>query len=159
MHVAIFDAVNSIEGRYRPYYVQRRRCARRVSGSRGRAGRARHAAGDDADPEREIPRGADGEPGADLPAAAAADGAAVGAAVARAILDLRRNDGWSRTPPEYVLPAMAGYWQPTPPNNPSATLTHYPDVVSFGLDGSQHFVPAPTACAHAASSTPTTSTR
>ena len=141
MNVAIFDALNSIETRYQPYYV-------RVHAEPG------------ASPEAAIAQAAHDTLAAMMPsqrarfhmalmaslapiaAKAAADGAAVGAAVAREILELRRHDGWSRTPPEYVLPNVAGYWQPTPPNMPAPAFTHYPDVTAFGLDGSQHFVPA-----------------
>ena len=142
VHVAIFDAINSIEHRYHPYYV-------RVNAAEG------------ASPEAAVAQAAHDVLVALMPSqqaafatalattmapldpTAASAGAAVGAAVARELLELRRNDGWNRPPPTYVLPNMAGYWQPTPPNNPSATLTHYPDVESFAIDGSQHFVPEP----------------
>lgn len=142
VHVAIFDAINSIERRYQPYHA-------RVNAAEG------------ASPEAAVAQAAHDVLVALMPSqqaafatalastmtpldpTAASAGAAVGAAVARELLELRRNDGWNRPPPPYVLPNMAGYWQPTPPNNPSAALTHYPDVESFAIDGSQHFVPEP----------------
>jgi len=141
LHVAIFDALNSVEPRYMPYHV-------RVNAATG------------ASPEAAIAQAAHdvlvammptqqaafdtalAETLAPLSPGAAADGAAVGAAVAREILELRRNDGWNRTPPPYLLPNLPGYWQPTPPNNSAAAFTHYPDVVAFGHGHSQHFVPA-----------------
>ncbi|MGI8671012.1 MAG: vanadium-dependent haloperoxidase, partial [Luteitalea sp.] len=140
-HVAMFDAINSIEPRYVPYFV-------RVNAPPG------------ASPDAAVAQAAYDVLVALMPSqraafdtalaatmsslspAAAADGAAVGAAVAREILELRRHDGWTRVPPQYILPNLPGYWQPTPPNNPTATFTHYPDVVPFGVDGgSQEFVP------------------
>jgi hypothetical protein len=142
MNVAIFDALNSIEWRYRPYLV-RVRAAEGASPEAAIAQAAHDTLLDMMPSQRARFHAALMASLAPIPAAAAADGAAVGAAVAREILEVRRSDGWSRTPPSYELPNVPGYWQPTPPNNPSATLTHYPDVVSFGLDGSQHFVPAP----------------
>ncbi len=48
-------------------------------------------------------------------------GAEAGAAVARAILQRRADDGWSRPPVSYVLPSLPGYWQPVPPQNAAAT--------------------------------------
>ncbi|MGI8672397.1 MAG: vanadium-dependent haloperoxidase, partial [Luteitalea sp.] len=124
LHVAIFDALNSVETRYMPYHV-------RVNAAPGASPEAavaqaahdvlvammptQQAAFDTALAETLAP----------LSPGAAADGAAVGAAVAREILELRRNDGWNRTPPPYLLPNLPGYWQPTPPNNPTAAFTHY----------------------------------
>lgn len=142
VHVAIFDALNSIEPRYHPYRVRVR-------------------AADGASPDAAVAQAAHDVLVALMPSqqaafdaalattlapldpTAAADGAAVGAAVAREILELRRNDGWNRPPPTYVLPTLPGYWQPTPPGNSAATLTHYPDVDAFVAGGTQHFVPEP----------------
>lgn len=142
MHVAVFDALNSVEPRYHPYYV-------RVAAAPGASGDAAvaQAAHDVLAAMMPSVRGmlhqALVRSLAPIPPAAAAAGAAVGAKVAREILELRRNDGWARTPAPYQPPNLPGYWQPTPPNNPAAAFTHYPDVTSFGLDGSQHFLPAP----------------
>jgi hypothetical protein len=142
VNVAMFDAINSIEFRYHPYYV-------RVGAAPGASANAAAAqAAHDvlvALMPTQVAR-FDAALATSLAAVApgpAAAGAAVGAAVAREIVELRRNDGWTRTPPEYVLPSVPGYWQPTPPNNPAAAITQYPDVMSFALDGSQQFVPAP----------------
>ena len=78
-----------------------------------------------------------------LPAGAAQDGARVGAAAARAILDLRRNDGWDRIPPPYLLPSLAGFWQPVPPANAAAQFTHYGDVTPFVIGSARQFNPEP----------------
>ena len=141
VNVAMFDAINSIELRYQPYHV--RVGAESGASADAAAAQAAHDTLVALMPSQQARFDAAlaTSLGA-VPPGAAAAGAAVGAAVARAILDLRQNDGWTRTPPEYVLPTMPGYWQPTPPNNSSAAVTQYPDVMSFALDGSQQFVPA-----------------
>ena len=71
---------------------------------------------------------------------AAADGAAVGAAAARATLERRTGDGWERPFPPLVLPNLPGYWKPTPPANVVAQFTNYPDVVGFIVDNGRHFM-------------------
>lgn len=80
---------------------------------------------------------------AGIPATAAADGASVGAAVAQATLALRANDGWSQTPPAYVLPGIPGYWRPTPTANAPAAFTHYPNVTPFVLPHGRRFLMEP----------------
>ena len=75
-----------------------------------------------------------------IPADAAREGTRIGAAVARAVLESRAADGWSRTPPIYELPNLPGYWQPTPPANQAPTFTHYPDVVGFIVSSGRRFL-------------------
>jgi hypothetical protein len=79
---------------------------------------------------------------AGVPAEAAREGARVGADVARATLELRADDGWSRQPPEYLLPSLPGYWRPTPPANQAAAFTHYPDVTGFVIGSGRRFLMA-----------------
>ena len=69
-------------------------------------------------------------------------GAEAGAAVARAILQRRADDGWSRPPVSYVLPSLPGYWQPVPPQNAAATFAHYQDVAPFAIGSRYQFMPA-----------------
>jgi hypothetical protein len=71
---------------------------------------------------------------------AAREGSRVGAAAAAAALAERADDGWSRTPPPLVLPALPGYWKPTPPANQAATFTHYPDVEGFIIANGRRFL-------------------
>ncbi|MEO5741304.1 MAG: vanadium-dependent haloperoxidase [Vicinamibacterales bacterium] len=78
-----------------------------------------------------------------IPGAAAEAGARVGAAAARAILSLRANDGWNRRPSEYILPSVAGFWQPVPPQNTAAAFTHYPDVMPFVIGHARQFLVGP----------------
>lgn len=75
-----------------------------------------------------------------LPDQAARDGAAVGAAVAAAVLELRAGDGWFRPFPPYELPGLPGYWRPTPPANANATFTNYPDVTGFIVPNGRQFL-------------------
>jgi hypothetical protein len=142
VNVAIFEAVNSIERRYLPYHMWVG--ADPNASSEAAAAQAAHDVLVAIMPSQQAMFDAAlaTSLGALPSPSRTAAGQLVGAAAAREILEVRRNDGWYRTSPEYVLPNVAGYWQPTPPNNPTATLTHYPDVTAFGLEGSQQFVPA-----------------
>ncbi len=142
VNVAIFDALNSVEHRYHPYHV-RVHADPRASGDAAVAQAAHDVLAALMPSLRARFDSALAMSLAPIPADAAASGVAVGAAVAREILELRRNDGWTRAQPEYTWPNVPGYWQSTPPNNPSPAFSQYPDVTSFGLDGSQSFVPAP----------------
>ncbi len=78
---------------------------------------------------------------AGIPAQAAADGAAVGAAAAKAILELRTGDGWERPFPPLDLPSLPGYWKSTPPNNPTVTFTNYPGARGFIVENGRRFLP------------------
>ena len=80
-----------------------------------------------------------------IPPGAAQGGARVGAETAREILELRRFDGWGRVPPPYVLPDQPGKWQPAPPANAPAGVTHYPDVDPFVAGGRKWIVEPPPA--------------
>jgi hypothetical protein len=142
VQVAMFDAANSVERRYRPYHVEVT-AAPDASGDAAVAQAAHDTLVALMPSQRPRFHQALMMSLENIPPAAAAAGTAVGAAVAREILALRADDGWTRVVPEYMLPKVPGYWQPTPPANAAAAFTQYPDVRSFGLDGSQHFVPAP----------------
>ena len=142
MHVAMFDALNSFDRVYTPYvdYVT-------VSASASRDAAAAQAAHDtliamfpgqaavyDAALATHLGR---------LPPASAQDGARVGAAAARAVLERRRNDGWNRPSPEYLLPSLPGFWQPVPPANTAAAFVHYPDVAPFIIASARQFLVEP----------------
>jgi hypothetical protein len=142
MHVAVFEAINSIDRRYTPYrdYVG-------AAPDASREAAAAQAAHDTLvamfPSQREIYAAALAAQLGRLPAGAAASGSAVGAAAARAILELRAQDGWNRPPPDYLLPSLAGYWQPVPPQNAAATFTHYPDVTPFVIASARQFLVEP----------------
>lgn len=141
LHVAMFDALNSIDYNYRQYAVRAT-----VIGSPAREVAAAQAARDvmvsmfpaqaatfDAALTATVNR-FPGDPGI--------QGAAIGAVAAQAILAARSNDGWARAAQvPYILPDLPGYWQPVPPQNATATLVHYQDVLPFALGSRNHFVP------------------
>jgi len=140
LHVAMFDAVNSIDYTYRPYAIRAT-----VVGSPSREVAAARAARDvmvsmfpaqaatfDAALAATMAR-FPGDPGT--------QGANIGAQAAQAILALRANDGWVRAAQvPYILPDLPGYWQPVPPQNAAATLVHYQDVLPFVLGSRMQFM-------------------
>lgn len=137
--VAVFDAANTFDLTYRPY-------ATRVNAP---AGASRDAAVAQAAHDvlvamypslRQTIDDALATVMTGIAPEAARAGAAVGAKVAAATLELRSGDGWSRTPPVLELPSLPGYWTPTPPGNAAATFTHYPDVTGFVVPNGRHFL-------------------
>jgi hypothetical protein len=137
--VAVFEAVNSFELRYHDYVTH-------VVPAPGASADAAAAQAAHDTLVALLPSlrarfdAALGESLEGIPPSAARDGAAVGAAVARAILELRADDGWTRRPPEFLMPSLPGYWQPTPPANAAATFTHYPDVRGFVIANGRRFL-------------------
>lgn len=145
MHIAMFDAINSIEEIYTPYLVQ-------VKASRGASAEAAaaFAARDVLAALYPAQSGAFDELLADqlagMPRGLARQGEAIGRAVASAVLQWRQNDGWPAAvapDPTYVLPPFPGLWQPTPPANSSAPFTFFPDVRPFAMLTSTQFLPPP----------------
>lgn len=140
LHVAMFDAANSIEHRYTRYRVD----LRAPSGASKEAAAAQ-AAHDilvaliptsqsifDAALANQI---------ADIPPGTARLGSGVGAKVARRILAWRADDGWATMGPLYELPPLPGLWQPTPPTLSAATFTQITDVKPFALLTSTQYLP------------------
>ena len=149
MHIAMFDAINSIEERYTPYLGQ-------VKGSHGASAEAAAAAAardvlaalyptQQAVFDNQLTSQLAG-----MPPGRARQGIDIGRAAAKAVLDWRQNDGWPTTQaaattpdPTYVLPPFPGLWQPTPPANSLATFTFYPHVRPFALLTATQFLPPP----------------
>ncbi len=142
MHAAMFDAVNSIDGRYTPYLTD-------VPGSKNASieAAAAIAAHDvlvalyptrQAIYDAELANSLTG-----LEENRVRQGIRVGQIVAQRILEVRANDGWNAPLPAYVLPPTPGNWQPTPPNFPVAGYTQYPAVLPFATTSSSQFVPPP----------------
>jgi hypothetical protein len=142
MHIAIFDAVNAIERGYSPYRVM----VKASSGASVDAAAAQAAHDilsaliptpqartvfDTALAARLAPINPD----------RARQGVAIGRATAAEILAWRQNDGWSNPPPAYVLPLIAGLWQPTPPGFLPAGGTQFPRVEPFALLTSTQYLP------------------
>ena len=139
MHAAMFDAVNSIDGSYASYLTD-------VPGSQNAsieaaAAQAAHDVLVGLYPTRagifdtELAISLQG-----IDENRAQQGIRVGQIVAERMLAARANDGWNVTPPAYSLPATPGNWQPVPG---SATFTHYPSVIPFGILSGTQFRPSP----------------
>ena len=145
MHIAMFDAINSIEEEYTPYRIH-------VRGSHGASveAAAAKAARDvltalypaqqatfDSVLEAQL---------ANLPPGHVKQGLRIGQRAAQAVLEWRQGDGWPATitpDPTYVLPPFPGLWQPTPPANSFATFTFFPNVVPFAMLTATQFLPPP----------------
>ena len=139
MHIAMFDAANSVEREYSRYRVKLRH--RSAASAEVAAAQAAHdvlvalipastAVYDAALAARlgEVPW-------------RLSSSTSVGSLVAREVLNWRQNDGWSAAPPPYVLPAFPGLWQPAPG---AAAFTQYPQVTPFALlTGTQYLAPLP----------------
>lgn len=113
VHLAIYDAVESIDGRYEPYYT-------RIPGAKGSLSAAAAQAGHDIlvglFPAQTA---ALGVAYADFLAANGVDpldpGTAVGALAAANLLQLRANDGrFPLNPPPFLGSTAIGQWRPTP---------------------------------------------
>jgi hypothetical protein len=141
MHIAMFDAVNSIEGGYQKYHV--RVPAVRFASAEAAAAQAAHDILVSLIPAS--------KPAYDAALASqlstinpwrAAQGIAVGKKVAKAILLWRTGDGAELPNPPYVPPAFPGLWQPTAPGQVAAAV-HFGDIEPFGLLTSTQYLPGP----------------
>ena len=142
MHAAIFDAVNSIDGSYKPYLID-------VPGTKHASIEAA-AAKAARDVLASLYPTRTGIFDAEFAASIAGleenrvrQGIRVGEAVGARIIAVRSNDGWTADRPAYVLPPTPGNWQPTPPANAPAAFTHYPNVIPFALESGSQFMPPP----------------
>jgi hypothetical protein len=142
VHVAMFDAVNSIDRSYEPYYTS----VPAPSGASLQAAAAEAAFETLVAlyPSRQtVFQNALDQDLAGLPAVASQQGIAVGHAVAVQILALRQNDG-SSTFVAYTPPNNdPGQWQPTAPNFPAAANAHVPLITPFAVQSSSQFRPPP----------------
>ena len=122
MHAAMFDAVNSIDGRYTPYLTDVPSSGR--ASIEAAAAQAAYNVLVSLYPSRqaifaaELANSLQG-----ISPNRARQGSRVGGFVAAHLLAVRANDGWNATPPPYVLPLTPGNWQPAPA---PAGFTHYP---------------------------------
>jgi hypothetical protein len=145
LHIAMFDAINSIEDVYTPYRVH-------VKGSRGASTEvaAAQAARDVLTalyPAQQATfEAALASQLASVPPGRAQQGREIGRRAARAILEWRTGDGWPAVispDPTYVLPPFPGLWQPAPPANSAAAFTFFPKAAPFAMLTSTQFLPPP----------------
>ena len=138
VHVAMFDAVNSIERRYRPYLVQLPAAPTTSKEAAAAAAAAAVLATIDAKTaaEMKIALGAHLESIPD--GAAKADGIKLGEAVAAKVLDVRANDG-SNAPDAYRPRTTPGVYVPTP----ITISSMWPDMKPFAMAKGSQFRPKP----------------
>lgn len=144
LHVAMFDAVNSIEGVYRPYLLKVR--ARHDASSAVAAAQAARDVLSELFPASQ--QVFDDALQARISAADSnhtEQAIRVGKKVARAVLAWRRDDGWNTTLDPFVQPQVPGLYQPTPPNFSAPTFRQMQVVKPFALLTPTQFLPAPPA--------------
>jgi hypothetical protein len=139
MHIAMFDAVNSIEGGYTGYHV---RIA--VPGAASSDVAAAQAAHDvmvglfpaaTANADALLATRVQG-----VDPALAQNGVQVGKAVANKVLQWRASDGWA-IPQTYTPAPMPGVWRPTPPAFAAAGFVQAVDAQPLGLPRPYYFMP------------------
>jgi hypothetical protein len=142
MHVAMFDAVNAIEGDYRQYHVQLRHAS---GSSEAAAARAAHDVLSALNPgAKPVYDAALAARFGRRPSGFERRGFDVGALVAENILGWRQNDGWvAAAPSPYTPPPLPGWWQPTAPNFPNAGFTHIPNAAPLAVLTATQFLPPP----------------
>ena len=141
-HIAMFDAINSIEREFTPYRI----AIHNAGGSpEAAAAQAAH------DVLVRINPGATATYDAalaqrlgDRPSGFVRRGAEVGARVAQAVLEWLQNDGWVVSPfPPYSEPPLPGRWQPTPPANANPAFTHVGNAAPMALLTPTQYLPQP----------------
>ena len=144
LHIAIFEAVNSIDRSFEPYSDRMLRFSRRAS-AQAAADQSAHdvlialypSFSSTLDSElqqdlSQIPYGEDKD-----------EGVKAGQAAAAEILALRSNDGSGATPPPFVPKNQPGFYQLTPPNSAPADFTQWAQVKPFALFHANQFRPSP----------------
>jgi hypothetical protein len=141
LHIAMFDAVNSVKRQYTPYWQE---VPANPSGSdEAAAAQAAHdviasfypAAIADLDSTLATRL-------ATLPQEAVTLGVDVGRNVALSVLQRRAADGFTSPDPAYTPPALTGLWQPTAAGQVAAG-TRIPNMTPFALLTPTQYLPAP----------------
>jgi membrane-associated phospholipid phosphatase len=145
LHVAIYDAVNAIDGTHKPYAVELTRVPRDASRDASASAAAHEVlsalypsfqAKLDVELTQLLAQLSDGTN--------KDNGVTVGRAVADAVLALRRDDGSAAAPIPYVFGKGPGAYQSTPPNFPAPPqFTHWSHVSLFALERADQFRPGP----------------
>src|ERR1700746_688686 len=144
LHVAMYDAINNIDGRFSPYLVRLSNISRKAS-EPAAADQAAHdvlvalypafQSNLDEQLQQDLAQIAEGQD--------KTDGIAVGETVAAQILAFRKEDGANDTPPPFKAGTDAGDYQLTPPNFAPADFTQWPTVTPFALARADEFRPSP----------------
>jgi hypothetical protein len=141
VHVAIYDAVVAIEGRYKPFAVKPTGPATGAS-TEAAVSAAAYGVLKALFPNRSAQYQAAYEQRlAALPdSPAKTTGLALGSEVAAAVVGLRANDGRSVALAPYVSGTAAGQFRSA---NPNPVFRHFPSIKPFALDRLDQFRPAP----------------
>lgn len=144
MHLAMYDAVNSIDGTHTPYLIE-------VPGTKhasieAAAAKAAHDVlvglypSQQANFDLELANSLSG-----ISPNRALQGIRVGARAAKAMLENRSGDGWEQLWTPFILAPTPGNWQETSPGPyPGfAVFTNYSGVRPFAMTSSHQFLPAP----------------
>jgi hypothetical protein len=145
MHAAIYDAVNAIDRRHKPYLVTIPEASPNASQEAAAAAAAHEVLVGlypafktmlDGELQQSLAQIADGKE--------KTEGIAIGVAVADRILALRSNDGSNAPPIPYIFGTAPGDYQSTPPNfPPQPQFTHWSHVTPFALNRANQFRPGP----------------
>ena len=145
MHAAIYDAVNAIDRKHRPYLVRLSGVSRDSSQEAAAAAAAHETlvalypafkAALDTHLQQSLAQIPDGN--------GKAEGILIGLDVADRILAARSNDGSNAPPIPYVFGTAPGDYQSTPPNfAPQPQFTHWSHVTPFTLQRADQFRPGP----------------
>jgi hypothetical protein len=145
MHAAIYDAVNAIDRRHKPYLVTMPEASPIASQEAAAAAAAHEVLAGlyptlkstlDGELQQSLAQIADGK--------GKTEGIAIGVAVADRILALRSNDGSNAQPIPYIFGTAPGDYQSTPPNfPPQPQFTHWSHVTPFALNRANQFRPGP----------------
>lgn len=144
MHLAMFDAVNSIDGSYTPYLTEVRGI--RNASVRAAAAQAAHDVLASLYPNQQAIFAAELENSLiGISPLQMRGSRGIGRVVAQRMLANRAGDGWSAPWTPYLLPPTPGNWQELFPGPyPGfAVFTNFPGVTPFALTGSTQFLPAP----------------
>ena len=136
--VAMFDAVNSIERKYRPYLIQLPVSPTASKDAAAAAAAGTVLAGISPQTQATMKSLLESYLAAIPDSPAKAEGIRLGEAVAAKILEERANDG-ARAPDTYRPRATAGIYVPTAPT----AASQWPKVKPFALTSASQFRPAP----------------
>jgi hypothetical protein len=144
LHVAMFDAVNSIERMYSPYRVQVH--AAPGASAEIAAAQAAHDVLVALFPaeQAKFDSALRARIGASSPAQART-AIEVGQAAAKAVLAWRQDDGWNATPPTYLPTELPGHYRLTPPTFSPPAFRQFAQVKPFALISSTQYLPPPPA--------------
>ncbi len=157
MHLAMFDAVNSIDRSYNPYLtlvderthsplLLRTRSSFQFASKEAAAAQAAHDVLAALYPTRQAIFAAElANSLSNIQRIPAILGVSIGQIVAARMLAHRANDGWDAPWTPYLLPPTPGNWQELFPGPyPGfAVFTNYPGVTPFAMTNSTQFLPAP----------------